>query len=59
MGDFILKCNNCSWYRLLKGRTDELGDLKEVVSSCAKCGKPRQFICPECSNKIKMFKVKK
>jgi len=58
VANFILKCKQCSWLRLSKGRSDELDDLKEVVSSCSKCGKPREFFCPKCSNKIKMFKVR-
>jgi hypothetical protein len=59
MSNFIISCKECKWTRTSNGRSDELDDLKEVVSGCKKCGKPREFICPNCKNKVKMFRVKK
>lgn len=57
---FIIKCPSCNWSIKTLGNKKELVDLdlKEIANSCSNCGKIRKFICQNCSQTAKMFRIK-
>lgn len=45
---FYIRCKSCAWMHNTSGLAKDLESLKEIKSSCSKCGKPRRFKCPKC-----------
>ena len=57
---FIIRCVSCNWSIKTRGNKKELEELglKEIPNLCSNCGKIRKFICQNCSQTAKMFRVK-
>ena len=53
---FYVRCRSCAWLLNTSGLAKDIADLKEIKSSCAKCGKPRRFVCPHCGRVAVMFR---
>ena len=55
--NFILRCPKCRWAKMTTGLSEDLKSLREI-STCSNCGKPRTFRCPQCSNLMKLTRIK-
>jgi predicted RNA-binding Zn-ribbon protein involved in translation (DUF1610 family) len=56
--NFIIRCHKCRWARMSSGISSDLIDLHEI-KTCDKCGKPREFKCPNCGLTAKMLRIKR
>ena len=54
---FIIRCTHCAWSEKSTGFSKDLTHLREIKSSCDKCGKPRRFVCPKCGRQAKMTRL--
>ncbi len=55
---FLIRCSGCKWKEFTTGISEDIEHLIEIPDNCPTCGKPRQFRCPNCKGKAKMFRVK-
>ena len=55
--NFILRCPKCRFARMSTGLSEDLKDLREIVT-CSNCGGPRKFRCEKCSGIMKMMRIK-
>lgn len=57
--NFLIRCPNCRWAEVTTGIDKDLEHLHEYKKSCASCGKPRKFRCPNCGQQAIMRRLKK